>query len=248
MQKPHQWFLGSSTVLPSAWSALLILLPIQMERFSKQKPGTAKACVTSPPATSGHRYLSHFLLTANLSLKGIIRGLLKHKRTSLPMLSLCPSCRESYQQTLANTWLQVITRNKKYLVSLNASCLSPYPGCHFHLEMFFTAVIWSQQIITKRADYVKTKWHWAVKAKYPHHKSQPGPCARSWIAEQQECLCGAAACCQVSHPALCSALGGGSRSAPPHHTAITPVHPSLLVRKGRGRWIRSASRICVALM
>lgn len=160
--------------------------------FHWTKPG-AGVC-EFPSSPSGCGYLSHFLLSADLSLKGITRGLFKAQQNSSPhALSLHSACRASYQQTLAALycrWLQE-TRNIWFLWMYSVLVL--YPGCHFHLGMFFTAVIRSQQFITKRADYVKTKWHWAVKAKSPRHKSQPGPCAHSWLAEQQECLCGASA-------------------------------------------------------
>lgn len=88
---------------------------------------------------------------------------------------------------------QVITRNKKDLVFLNVFCLSLYPGCCFHLNLFFTTVIWSPQPITKRADYVKPKCHGAVKAQYPECKAQAGSGASAlefhkgfcWLPDQK---------------------------------------------------------------
>jgi len=75
----------------------------QTETFSKQKPSTVKTCVSLLPATSVCRYLSYFLLLANLSLKGVSRGLLEmQKNLSSCPLSLCLSCKASYQQTLVN--------------------------------------------------------------------------------------------------------------------------------------------------
>lgn len=94
-------------------SEILLLLFSQMESFSEQS--LVQDCVHTP---LGCGYLSHFLLSADLSLKDITRGLFKVQQNPSPQaLSLHPACRASYQQTLAALncrWLQE-TRNIWFL-------------------------------------------------------------------------------------------------------------------------------------
>lgn len=207
--------MNSSLVVFPASNAFLLLRPIQMERFSKQKPSTVKARVRSLPATSVCRCLSHFLLLANLFLKGINQEFTRNAKNLLFLSSFPLSFLQNKlpantcQHLIAVT--QVITRNIEYLDFMKVFFLSLYPGCCFHLKQFFTAVIWSPGFATKRADYVKTKWHWAVKAKYLHHRSQPGPWVGSWIVEQEECLCESGVKCMLLSGAaqpLCSSPSG----------------------------------------
>lgn len=183
-------------VVFQASNAFLFLLLIQMERFRKQKQYREGMCefasrhfrlqvlvllfAVGKPATEGHNY----------------RFIIHAENPSLPLsftlffLQSKLSANTS-QHLIAVT--QVITRNKKDLVFLNVFSLSLYPECCFHLNLFFTAVIWSPQPITKRADYVKPKCHGAVKAHYPECKAQAGPGASTlefhkgscWLPDQK---------------------------------------------------------------
>lgn len=95
--KLYQWFTDSSMVVFPATNAFLSCYS------SRWKGSPNKKVASSLLATSACRYLSYFLLLANLFMKGITRGLLKMwKNLSSCALSLHLSCIASYQRTLVN--------------------------------------------------------------------------------------------------------------------------------------------------
>lgn len=150
-----------------ASNAFLFLLLTQMETFCKQKQYSEGMCEFAPR----HFRLHIFVLLSAVG-QSVIEGhnyrfIRNAEKPSVhvffALFSLQSKLSANSRQHSTGV-RQVITKSKKYLIFLNVFCLGLYSGCCFHLKLFFMAVIWSPQLITKRADYVKPKCHGAVKA------------------------------------------------------------------------------------
>lgn len=173
-----------------ASNAFLFLLLIQMETFCKQKQYSEGMCEFAPRHFRLHIFVLFFAVGKSVTEGHNYRFTRNAENPSLPVsftLFFLQSKLSANTSQHSIAVRQVITKSKKYLIFLNVFCLSLYPGCWFHLKLFFMAVIWSPQLITKRADYVKLKFCGAIKAKSPECKAQTGPRASAFAFHKSFC-------------------------------------------------------------